>query len=103
MLGRKSANSAQEGADFVTRNEQSCDQLGQPEPVTWLTRRQLFGLGQFSGLVAARCAIESLQLPRVPIDADPFPVLQDEARDRPIGVDLRLGNRLHESEGQEPQ
>jgi hypothetical protein len=66
-------------------------------------RRRLLWLRHYSLLAPARGAIQPLQLPRVPIDADPFPVLQDETRDCPIGVNLRLCNRMYESEGQEPQ
>ena len=51
----------------------------------------------------ARRTILPLQLPRIAVDADPFAVLQDEARNRPVGVDRRLCNGMNESEGQEPQ
>jgi hypothetical protein len=108
MLWREDANSAQEGADFVTRNEQCCDQLGQPATTNMVNAvagrsADLFRLRHYSVLAAARRAVLTLQLPRIAIDADPFAFLQNEARDRPVGVDRGLCNRMYDSQGQKPE
>lgn len=75
----------------------------QNEAQAAFSRQLLLRLRHDSLPATARRAILPLQLPRIAVDADPFAVLQDEARNRPVGVDRRLCNGMNESEGQEPQ